>query len=92
MDSAAMRMLGANFTTMAWAAQKLNDARHDLKEAVWAVTGPDETESVNVALLEALKATIGPLEYAYRNVDSVTADRVKYQILPAARALIASTP
>lgn len=38
---------------------------------------------------EVVTSTIGPLEYAYNHVSSVTADEVKGKILPAARTLAA---
>ena len=54
----------------------VSDADHALIEAA-----PD--------LYAALTQAIGPLEYAYRNVSSVTADKVKQKILPAMRAALA---
>jgi hypothetical protein len=39
-------------------------------------------------VVEALRATIGPLRYAYSHVASVTADKVKNEILPAAEAAL----
>lgn len=44
-------------------------------------------------LEELLGAAEGPLGYAYRNVNSVTADRVKGEILPAIHAALSpATP
>lgn len=39
-------------------------------------------------LLDALQLALGPLEYAYRNVLSVTSEDVKTHIIPIIRAAI----
>lgn len=64
-------------------ARAEHDARWEAQRKKWTL------EQAAPDLYAALTQAIGPLEYAYRNVSSVTADKVKQQILPAMRAALA---